>query len=104
MTPIHATMSFGIAAFPDDAMTPNDLLHDADVAVYMAKLDGRNCVVCAADVPESVQQGMTTMPMDRLDRMSHHKYVPRPDDTGAGPDQASAAPAVPASGASTLSQ
>jgi diguanylate cyclase (GGDEF)-like protein len=53
-TPIHVTMSLGIACFPDDATTVTELTHQADVAVYQAKSQGRNRVVCAADVPVSV--------------------------------------------------
>jgi len=54
-TPIQVTMSLGIACFPSDALTPTDLIHEADVAVYQAKLKGRNCIVCAADVPYAVR-------------------------------------------------
>ncbi len=52
--PIHVTMSLGVAAFPIDAQTSTELIHAADVAVYQAKLRGRNCVVCASDVPRSL--------------------------------------------------
>ncbi len=52
--PIHVTMSLGVACFPVDASTQNELIHLADVAVYQAKLHGRNRVVCAADVPRSI--------------------------------------------------
>ena len=53
--PIHVTMSLGIACFPNDATTPTDLTHAADIAVYQAKLKGRNRVVCASDVPHSAK-------------------------------------------------
>ena len=52
--PIHVTMSLGVSTFPADAAAQNDLIHLADVAVYQAKLQGRNCVVCASDVPRSI--------------------------------------------------
>lgn len=54
-TPICATMSFGIACFPTDGDTMNNLLHQADVAVYHAKLLGRNRVMCLADLPQAVR-------------------------------------------------
>ncbi|BBB29487.1 signal transduction protein [Neptunomonas japonica JAMM 1380] len=34
--------SIGIATFPDDAATPDELLHHADLAMYEAKRNGRN--------------------------------------------------------------
>jgi diguanylate cyclase (GGDEF)-like protein len=46
---MHTTLSFGIAAFPDDGGVPVDLLKAADVALYVAKLRGRNCVVLSAE-------------------------------------------------------
>ncbi len=52
--PIRATMSIGIACFPEDAASTTDLMHAADVAVYQAKLGGRNRVAYVADVPHSV--------------------------------------------------
>jgi diguanylate cyclase (GGDEF)-like protein len=54
-TPISCTMSIGVACCPWDATTVTELIHEADVAVYQAKLRGRNCVICAADVPHSVK-------------------------------------------------
>ena len=36
------TISIGVATCPDDAMTPSDLLHKADVALYASKFNGRN--------------------------------------------------------------
>jgi diguanylate cyclase (GGDEF)-like protein len=79
-TPISATMSIGISCFPHDATTTINLLHEADVAVYRAKLNGRNCVVCASDVPQSLDLGnMPTMPAeDRLAAPYAAAFVPRP--------------------------
>ena len=62
-TPIHVTMSFGVASFPQDGETANDLVHQADVAVYQAKLKGRNCVVDATNVPHSLK--LQGLPPDR---------------------------------------
>jgi diguanylate cyclase (GGDEF)-like protein/putative nucleotidyltransferase with HDIG domain len=47
--PITATISMGVASFPQDASDPNELVHRADLAVYRAKLQGRNRVIGAAD-------------------------------------------------------
>lgn len=48
--PLSTTMTLGIASYPQDATTATDLLHHADVAVYQAKMDGRNRVTSASDL------------------------------------------------------
>lgn len=53
-TPICATMSLGVACFPADGDSTTSLIQAADVAVYQAKLNGRNRVVMAGDVPHSI--------------------------------------------------
>ena len=45
--PIRATVSIGVASFPRDGSDPNELIHQADLAVYRAKLQGRNRVLDA---------------------------------------------------------
>jgi diguanylate cyclase (GGDEF)-like protein/putative nucleotidyltransferase with HDIG domain len=47
--PIHATVSIGVAAFPEDGADANEIIHQADLAVYQAKRQGRNRVVAATD-------------------------------------------------------
>ncbi|TET87100.1 MAG: EAL domain-containing protein [Sulfurovum sp.] len=39
---IYITVSIGISIYPDDADTANDILKNADAAMYKAKNDGRN--------------------------------------------------------------
>src|ERR1035437_9798233 len=46
--PIRATVSIGVSSFPADGTTQTDLIHQADLAVYRAKLQGRNRVVAAS--------------------------------------------------------
>lgn len=58
--PIRATISLGVACFPDDGASIPELNLAADVAVYQAKGQGRNRVVCAGDVPEAVAHGLPT--------------------------------------------
>jgi diguanylate cyclase (GGDEF)-like protein/putative nucleotidyltransferase with HDIG domain len=43
--PVSVTVSMGVACFPEDGKDPNQLLHHADLAVYRAKLQGRNRVL-----------------------------------------------------------
>ena len=45
------TISGGVAAFPADAKSPQDLLAAADQALYQAKANGRNCMVRYDDLP-----------------------------------------------------
>lgn len=49
-TPIKTTMSLGVASYPHDATSVTDLIHQADVAVYQAKMEGRNRIVTASDL------------------------------------------------------
>jgi diguanylate cyclase (GGDEF)-like protein/putative nucleotidyltransferase with HDIG domain len=105
-TPIHITMSFGIASFPEDAFTSNDLVHEADVAVYQAKLKGRNCVVSTADVPHYVK--LSVMPVgDRLNNTYVPTFVPRQISGQMTPTEEKAKDpspiqSVPVAGASTM--
>ena len=47
---IHVTLSVGVAAFPENGQTVDELLRNADHALYQAKREGRNRVVQAADL------------------------------------------------------
>jgi diguanylate cyclase (GGDEF)-like protein/putative nucleotidyltransferase with HDIG domain len=49
--PIRATVSIGVAAYPKDGTDANELIHQADLAVYRAKLQGRNRVLGASPEP-----------------------------------------------------
>jgi diguanylate cyclase (GGDEF)-like protein/putative nucleotidyltransferase with HDIG domain len=55
--PIRATISCGVAAFPADGDTTTKLLHEADLAVYRAKSQGRNRVIAAGSEAEVVATG-----------------------------------------------
>jgi diguanylate cyclase (GGDEF)-like protein len=52
--PIRATVSMGVAAFPRDGSDANELVHQADLAVYRAKVGGRNRVVDCAEARSDV--------------------------------------------------
>ena len=49
--PVRATVSLGVAGFPQDGADANELIHQADLAVYRAKLQGRNRVLRASAEP-----------------------------------------------------
>jgi diguanylate cyclase (GGDEF)-like protein len=46
----QVTMSIGVATLEDNQMSFDDLLHSADLAMYQAKDQGRNTVVCYQDI------------------------------------------------------
>ena len=60
--PIRATISVGVAAYPRDGQDANELIHQADLAVYRAKLQGRNRALDASSEPLAV-------PSDRKPRL-----------------------------------
>ena len=61
--PIRATVSFGVAGCPADGTDANELVHQADLAVYRAKLQGRNRVLRASSEP-------VLLPPDRTLRLA----------------------------------
>jgi diguanylate cyclase (GGDEF)-like protein/putative nucleotidyltransferase with HDIG domain len=71
--PIRATVSIGVAGFPKDATGAQELIHQADLAVYRAKLQGRNRVLGASSEPLLV-------PTERSSRLV---AVPDPAEVGA---------------------
>jgi len=54
--PIRATVSIGVSSYPTHATDANALIHQADLAVYRAKVQGRNRVLGASSEPLHVSQ------------------------------------------------
>ncbi|MEJ2610775.1 MAG: PAS domain S-box protein [Candidatus Thiodiazotropha sp.] len=44
---INITVSIGVAAYPQQGVSLETLVKEADLALYAAKQDGRNCVCCS---------------------------------------------------------
>jgi diguanylate cyclase (GGDEF)-like protein/putative nucleotidyltransferase with HDIG domain len=66
--PIQATVSVGVACYPGDATDETELVHQADLAVYRAKLQGRNRVVAAsAEFELMTTQTAVTTPIPEED-------------------------------------
>jgi diguanylate cyclase (GGDEF)-like protein/putative nucleotidyltransferase with HDIG domain len=76
--PIRATVSIGVAGFPKDGTDANELIHQADLAVYRAKLQGRNRVLGASSepllMPTERQARLVAVPEDG----EHHAPLPAP--------------------------
>lgn len=65
--PIRASVSVGVAAFPTHATTPTELVHLADLAVYRAKLQGRNRVFSASTDPLAGAPHLVALPAPSRD-------------------------------------
>jgi hypothetical protein len=102
---IKATMSFGIAGREHAGMTANEIVHNADAALYQAKLGGRNRVYLYANqvfesvtIPgEKVESGeLLTPSRESLEvRTQPIKYPYQPSTLREGP-QPVPSPAQPA--------
>jgi diguanylate cyclase (GGDEF)-like protein/putative nucleotidyltransferase with HDIG domain len=83
--PIRATVSIGVAGYPRDGSDANELIHQADLAVYRAKLQGRNRVLDASSepllMPEKRQGRLVAVPED-----GDH-IVPLPPPAESAPQQ-----------------
>ncbi|HEY4186404.1 MAG TPA: diguanylate cyclase, partial [Polyangia bacterium] len=58
--PFKATLSLGVASYPDDGTVKADLIGRADQALYSAKHGGRNRTVCFAEI------GRTNKPLQAV--------------------------------------
>ena len=91
--PIRATISLGVAGFPKDGADANELIHQADLAVYRGKLQGRNRVVGASAEPllmvsergtklltvvEDAEHVTPLPPADPIDQTDERRSTPKP--------------------------
>ena len=83
--PIKATISMGVAAYPRDGSDANELVHQADLAVYRAKLQGRNRVLDAAGSEESALVGAPPREPGRLTGLAAAPEPVRPAPAAEAP-------------------
>jgi diguanylate cyclase (GGDEF)-like protein/putative nucleotidyltransferase with HDIG domain len=76
--PIRATVSIGIAGYPKDGTDANELIHQADLAVYRAKLQGRNRVLGASSEPLLVPSDRTARLIAVPEDGDHHAPIAAP--------------------------
>jgi diguanylate cyclase (GGDEF)-like protein/putative nucleotidyltransferase with HDIG domain len=74
--PIRATVSIGVAGYPKDGTDANELIHQADLAVYRAKLQGRNRVLSASSEPLLVPSDRTARLIAVPEDGEHHAPIP----------------------------
>ena len=74
--PIRATVSIGVAGFPKDGTDANELIHQADLAVYRAKLQGRNRVLGASSEPLLIPADRSTRLIAVPEDGDHHAPLP----------------------------
>ena len=65
-TELNATLSIGVALYPDDANTVSELLLQADRAMFLAKEQGRNTVRFYADFAHREQDRRALLIQNRL--------------------------------------
>jgi diguanylate cyclase (GGDEF)-like protein len=70
-----ATTSIGIAVAPEDGATSERLLKCADLALYAAKADGRNCVRSFRPEMDAALQARIELERTLRDAVTHERFV-----------------------------
>jgi diguanylate cyclase (GGDEF)-like protein len=72
---LSLTASFGVAAFPEHASSPQQLIACADSAMYEAKAAQKNCVRVAAGLVQSMQDESNVPPDPSLAEVETEKMI-----------------------------
>jgi diguanylate cyclase (GGDEF)-like protein len=72
--PFVATVSVGVALAPADGTNPERLLKSADLALYKAKADGRNCIRFFAAEMDTELQARFELERVIRDAVLHHRF------------------------------
>ena len=82
--PIRATVSLGVAGYPMHGADANELIHQADLAVYRAKLQGRNRALTASSeprlAPAELEARLTAVPDDAEVTVPAPRALPQHSD------------------------
>jgi len=83
---IRATVSIGIASFPEHGTDVKSLVHQADLAVYRAKIQGRNRVIEAGSEPFAPLAPLTTSPV-LVDAAAYEEPLVAPGRPAGAPER-----------------
>jgi len=73
---ISLTVSIGVAVFPDNALSPHQLISSADQAMYAAKAGNKNCIRLAAHSNSNMDQPGTHLPTgEQFVRIPDEKFI-----------------------------
>jgi diguanylate cyclase (GGDEF)-like protein len=73
---LTCTASIGISIFPDQATSPDDLLRTADMAMYSAKVSGKNRICFSKATPGLVEWPKYSHNLGAVDRLVYPGHEP----------------------------
>ncbi|WDE14077.1 EAL domain-containing protein [Thalassomonas haliotis] len=84
--PVYITSSIGIAVFPESGVTPEELIKNADRAMYQAKEAGRNCYMFYSKEMNEMASAQLAMENDLRNALKNDEftlyYQPKMNRTG----------------------
>jgi len=72
---ITATVSIGVALAPADGTNPERILKSADLALYRAKADGRDCIRFFEPEMDTAQQARQALEASIRDAVLHQRFI-----------------------------